>query len=148
VLLLVTGDESTDRKGFARECEARLFDDGRFVYFLGMGNLVHGVDADIAGVGGVRPEHLRRLGEVANILLDAGLIVVAAAANLTAQEVESLRTAIGQERVATVWLGDRADSDLSADLQLSAAESDGTARIKTMLQQRGFIYRAAYSDKE
>ena len=148
VLLLVTGDESTDRKGFARECEARLFDDGRFVYFLGMGNLVHGVDADIAGVGGVRPEHLRRLGEVANILLDAGLIVVAAAANLTAQEVESLRTAIGQERVATVWLGDRADSDLSADLQVSAAESDGTARIKTMLQQRGFIYRAAYSDKE
>jgi bifunctional enzyme CysN/CysC len=144
VLLLVTGEESTDRKGFARECEARLFDDGRFVYFLGMGNVVHGVDADIAGVGGVRPEHLRRLGEVANILLDAGLIVIAAAANLSGPEVESLRTAVGPERLATVWLGDRADSGLSSDLQLSADDGpDRTARIKTMLQQRGFIYRAA-----
>lgn len=136
VLILITGDESADRKGLARECEARLFEQGRFVYFLGMGNVVHGVDADIAGVGGARPEHLRRLGEVANILLDAGLIVVAAAANLTATEIDTLRTAIGEDRLHTVWLGERRNTDVPTDLQLSADDSpDHFERIRALLQR-------------
>jgi bifunctional enzyme CysN/CysC len=142
VLILITGDESTDRKGLARECEMRLFDEGRFVYFLGMGNVVHGVDADIAGVGGARPEHLRRLGEVANILLDAGLIVVAAAANLATAEIDTLRTAIGDDRLHTVWVGERRATDVATDLQLPADESpDRFERIKALLQQRGTIFR-------
>jgi bifunctional enzyme CysN/CysC len=142
VLILITGDEATDRKGLARECEARLFEQGRFVYFLGMGNVVHGVDADIAGIGGARPEHLRRLGEVANILLDAGLIVVAAAANLTGPEVDALRTAIGEDRLHTIWLGERHDAGAAPDLQLPADESsDRFERIKALLQQHGTIFR-------
>src|SRR6185436_2733800 len=105
-------------------------------------NLVHGVDADIAGVGGVRPEHLRRLGEVANILLDAGLIVVAAAANLAAAEVEALRTAIGEDRLHTVWLGERRDTDLATDIQLPVDDSpDRFERIKALLQQHGTSVR-------
>lgn len=141
-LILITGDESTDRKGLARECEARLFEQGRFVYFLGMGNVVHGVDADIAGVGGTRPEHLRRLGEVANILLDAGLIVVAAAANLMAHEIDALRTAIGEDRLHTVWIGEARETNEATDLQLPADESpERFERISALLQRHGTIFQ-------
>jgi len=144
VLLIVTGHQSTDRKGLAREIEARLFEDGRFVYFLGMGNLVHGVDADLESRHEARPEHLRRMGEVAHILLDAGLIVIAAAAGLTAAEVESIRTAITHDSVATVWLGDRTGSDLVPDLHLPDDDStDRPSRVKALLQQHGVIYRAS-----
>ena len=31
----------------AREVEKLLFDNGEFVYFLGIGNVVYGVDADL-----------------------------------------------------------------------------------------------------
>ena len=72
-LVLVTGDRETDRKRFGRELEGRLFEDGRFVYFLAIANLLYGVDADLDRMHEHRAEHLRRFSEVANILLGAGL---------------------------------------------------------------------------
>jgi bifunctional enzyme CysN/CysC len=142
VLVLVTGDERIDRKTVAREFEAQLFDEGRFVYFLGMGNLVHGVDADLGGTAEDRPEHLRRLGEVSNILLDAGLVVIAAAARLAEHEVEIVRTAVGHGRVCTVWLGDKVNTTLAPDLLLSqGTHEERLGRMKRLLQDRGVIFR-------
>ena len=144
VLLLVTGAGHVDRKGVARDFEARLFEDGRVVYFLGMGNVVHGVDADIASSEQRRPEHLRRLGEVANILLDAGMIVIAAAASLTEEDVEVVRTSVGRDRVSTVWVGDRVATDLSPDLVVSEGEpEERLGQMKALLQERGNIFRAS-----
>jgi bifunctional enzyme CysN/CysC len=142
-LLLITGQQDADRKGLARELESRLFDDGRFVYFLAIGNVLYGVDADLDHSAASRAEHVRRLGEVANILLDAGLIVIATAVALTTPELELLRTAVGRERVAAVWLGENAANDFAADLVLHQEESadERTARLKALLQQMGAIFR-------
>ena len=142
-LLLITGDKDADRKALARELEGRLFDEGRHVYFLGIGNVLYGVDADIDRTGGNRPEHLRRLGEVSNILLDAGLIVIATAAELTQEDVEVIRTAGGADRVIAVWLGDRMTTDLACDLVIasSEAETDGANRLKALLHDCGAIFR-------
>ena len=46
-LILVTGEQETDRKGVAKALEGKLFEDGKVVYFLGIGNVLYGVDADI-----------------------------------------------------------------------------------------------------
>jgi bifunctional enzyme CysN/CysC len=142
-LLVITGEKSADRKRLARELEARLFDDGRHVYFLGIGNVLYGVDADIERTDVNRLEHLRRLGEVANILLDAGLIVIATAVGLTQEDIEVIRTSGGSDRVITVWLGDRPTTDLACDLALTEreAETDGPARLKTLLHDGGAIFR-------
>jgi bifunctional enzyme CysN/CysC len=142
VLLLVTGPAEADRKGLAREFEAHLFNEGRLVYFLGMGNLVYGVDADLDRSEVYRPEHLRRMGEVANILLDAGMIVVAAAASLTGEEMAVIRTAVGEDRVSSVWLGGAVTTDLVPDLLLSREDEDEhLGRMKLLLQDQGVIFR-------
>ena len=75
------------RKTIARKLERKLFEAGRSAYFLGMGNLLYGVAAEIKTPGIVpeRGEHIRRLGEVANIMLDAGLILIVTAAELLPQ---------------------------------------------------------------
>jgi len=143
VLLVITGEKDADRKRLARELEGQLFGDGRHVYFLGIGNVLYGVDADIERTGGNRLEHLRRLGEVANILLDAGLIVIATAADLTQEDLEVIRTSGGSDRVIAVWLGDRLTPDLSCDLVITRqeAEADGASRLKTLLHDYGAIFR-------
>jgi bifunctional enzyme CysN/CysC len=143
VLLVITGEKDADRKRLARELEGQLFDDGRHVYFLGIGNVLYGVDADIERTGVNRLEHLRRLGEVANILLDAGLIVIATAVSLTQEDLEVIRTSGGADRVISVWLGDRLTTDLSCDLVVSRqeAEADGASRLKTLLHDYGAIFR-------
>jgi bifunctional enzyme CysN/CysC len=143
LLLVITGEKDTDRKRLARELEGRLFDEGRHVYFLGIGNVLYGVDADIERTGVNRLEHLRRLGEVANILLDAGLIVIATAVGLTQEDIEVIRTSGGSDRVIAVWLGDRMATDLSCDLVLTRqeAEADGASRLKSLLHDCGAIFR-------
>jgi bifunctional enzyme CysN/CysC len=142
-LLLVTGARDVDRKRFAREFEARMFNEGRYVYFLAIGNVLYGVDADLDHSERSRREHVRRLGEVVNILLDAGLIVIASAVALTQQELELLHTTVGYERVAAVWIGDPVGTDLTPDLVIGEREAGEEAgnRLKTLLQDKGVIFR-------
>ena len=103
--------------------KARLFTDGRTVYYLGIGSVLYGVDADIARNQENRHEHLRRLAEIGHILLDAGMILVVTAAELTAEEVDLIRTTIGPDPVHTVWIGDRITTDLACDLVFGAREA-------------------------
>jgi len=143
MLLLITGEKDADRKQLARSLEARLFEDGRHVYFLGIANVLYGVDADIDRTSANRLEHLRRLGEVAHILLDAGLIVIATAVALTQEDVEVIRTAGGAEHVLSVWMGDSPTTDLRSDLvlPLKDVDAEGVSRLKTLLHDRGAIFR-------
>lgn len=142
-LVVITGDKETDRKRLARQLEARLFEDGRHVYFLGIGNVLYGVDADIDRTDVNRLEHLRRLGEVANILLDAGLIVIATAVALTQEDMDVIRTSGGADRVLGVWLGDHPTTDLDCDLTVpaQAADEDGVTRLKSLLHDCGAIFK-------
>lgn len=143
-LLLITGVPSADRKALARSLEERLFNEGRFVYFLGIGNVLYGVDADIERTDAMRPEHLRRLAEVSNILLDAGLIVIATAVELTGNDLELVRTSVGADRVLSAWLGETVTTDVACDVSLAPDEigANGVVLLKRLLQERRFIFAA------
>ena len=142
-LLLVTGEKEADRKGLAKLLERRLFDDGRGVYFLGIGNLLYGVDSDLARSRENRREHLRRLAEVANLMLDAGMILIVTAIELTQGDMDLITAAVEPERIVTVWIGGPATTDLTCDLQLFERESADAAveRITILLQEKGIIFR-------
>ena len=142
-LVLVTGEAATDRKELARQLETQLFEQGRHVYFLGMGNVLYGVDADLARGADERREHFRRLGEIANLLLDAGLILIVSAADLTRDDLEILQTSLPADLIYTVWIGDRITTDLTPDAQLTAPDREerGALALRTLLEERGVIFR-------
>ena len=142
-LLLVTGPRSTDRKGLAKKLESRLFDEGRAAYFLGMGNILYGVDADIARDPEHRREHLRRLAEVANVMLDAGLILIVSAAELTLEDLELIKTTVDLGQVEAVWIGGTSGTDFRHDLHVVEHEDEDEAvdRIVALLHGTGVIVR-------
>ncbi|HXT70221.1 MAG TPA: GTP-binding protein [Vicinamibacterales bacterium] len=142
-MLVITGPKETDRKTLAKQIEARLFDEGRIAYFIGMGNVLYGIDADLARGRENRHEHVRRLGEVANLMLDAGLILIVSAQALTEEEMNFIRTSVDPSRILTVWIGDRGESDLACDLMLLAGETDeeSVARIHRLLVDQGAVFR-------
>jgi bifunctional enzyme CysN/CysC len=141
-LILVTGEHETNRKGVAKALESKLFEDGRVVYFLGIGNVLYGVDADIGRKQENRLEHMRRLAEVANLMLDAGIILIVAAAELTQDDLEVIKTAVQPDWIETVWAGDTITTDLACDLHLSGgAVPEAVDRLKAHLQDRGIIFR-------
>jgi len=142
-LLLITGAPESDRKSLGKDVEARLFEDGRVVYFLGIGNVLYGVDADIERKSENRQEHLRRLGEVANLMLDSGAILIVTAANLSQEDLEVIKTSVDPDRIETVWVGDSVTTDITCDLILAEqeAEEEGVERIKRLLQDKGVLFR-------
>jgi bifunctional enzyme CysN/CysC len=143
-LILITGEEDVGKKPTAKALEKRLFNDGKVVYFLGIGNLLYGVDADIKnGDNNNQEEHLRRLAEVSHLMLDAGAILIVTAVELTQADLELIKTTVNPQQIETVWLGDRVTTDLEFDLHIPefTSEDQVSAQIKGLLQDRGIIFR-------
>lgn len=134
-LVLITGEQHADRKTVARELERRLFAEGRLVYFLGIGNILYGVDADLGRAADDRREHMRRLAEIANLMLDAGVILIVTAAELTNADLEIIREGVDAERITTAWLGPGDAAALPRDLTLSdrVPVSEAADQIKALL---------------
>jgi len=144
-LVIVTGQQGVGRKRLARALESRLFQDGKFVYYLGMGSVVYGVSSDIRNHQDIenRREHVRRLAEIANIFLDAGLILVITAVELTQADLRLFETVVDPSRIQTIWVGETLSTDIRPDLRLEEQEADGEAAIlvKRMLQDHGFLFK-------
>jgi bifunctional enzyme CysN/CysC len=143
-LILVTGKKDVGKKPIARGLEGRLFTEGKIVYFLGIGNILYGLDADIKGGENHREEHIRRLAEAANILLDAGCIQIITAIELTQDDLEIVKTVVTPERVEVVWVGGEVTTDIAYDLIIPDPQNVDAAvnRIKGMLQEKGIIFKA------
>jgi len=142
-LIILTGPKNAGRKEIAKTLEDKLFEDGKIVYFLGIGNVLYGIDADIKGKEDQRQEHIRRLSEVANILLDAGIILIITAIELTQDDLEIMKTIITAEKIETVWVGDQLTTDIAYDLRIhEETNTDETAdKLKSMLQEKGIIFK-------
>ena len=142
-LVLITGGKNTGKKPVAKSLERKLFEDGKFVYFMGIGNVLYGVDADIKGKNNNKEEHLRRLAEVANILLDTGIILIVTAIELSSEDVELIETVIPADRTVTIWMGEHVSTDISYDLKVTDNKNmeETVNKIKSLLQERGVIFR-------
>jgi len=140
-LLFVTGDRDRDRKGLAKALEEQLFAAGRNVYFLGMGNVLYGVDADLDRTGPNRQEHFRRLGEIANLMLDAGVLLVVSVADLGQDDLEIVQMSVPPERILTVWVGQPATAGVACDLLWpdTTRESGAVDAVVALLRARQVI---------
>jgi bifunctional enzyme CysN/CysC len=143
-LVLMTGPRQVDKKSIAKALEHKLFNEGKIVYFLGIGNVLYGIDADIKSkTANNREEHLRRLAEVSHILLDAGALLFVTAIELTQDDLEIIKTVVDNERIETVWIGEDITTDISYDLHLPTYDTVEKAAvvIKGFLQERGIIFK-------
>lgn len=146
-LILLTGKRDSDKKIVAKELEAKLFEDGKIVYFLGIGNVLYGVDADIKtkkrDTNKYRQEHIRRLAEVAHILLDSGVILIVTAIDLTQDDLEIIKAIVSKEEIRTIWVGDNVTTDIVLDDQIYQGEKPKIAaeKIKKSLQEIGVIFK-------
>ncbi len=74
----LTGLPGSGKSTVAKELEKRLHSQGRHVYLLDGDQLRTGINRDLGFSKADRDENVRRAGEVARLMVDAGLIVICA----------------------------------------------------------------------
>ncbi|MCB9911361.1 MAG: adenylyl-sulfate kinase [Verrucomicrobiales bacterium] len=148
-LVLVTGQADSRKKDLAKALESHLFGLGRLTYYLGLGSVLYGVDADLKTPESDsrtehRQEHLRRFAEVAHLFLDAGLILVSTATDLTQEDANLINAVLEDHRMLVIWSGDSPSTDVKPDLVADRETGLETAveRIRALLQDQGVLYRA------
>ena len=77
-LLWFTGLSGSGKSTLAGALEAELMRRGIHTYLLDGDNVRHGLCSDLGFATADRQENLRRVGEVAKLMVDAGLVVLAA----------------------------------------------------------------------
>ncbi len=73
-----TGLSAAGKSTVATELERELFNFGKLVYLLDGDNVRHGLCSDLGFSPEDRRENIRRVGEIAKLFADAGLICIAA----------------------------------------------------------------------
>ncbi len=78
VTVWLTGLSGSGKSSIAVACEAALVSSGRAAYVLDGDNIRHGLNSNLGFSPKDRTENIRRVGEVAKLFTDAGIIVFTA----------------------------------------------------------------------
>jgi bifunctional enzyme CysN/CysC len=95
-VLWLTGLSGAGKSTIAMEVERRLFNKGYQVYVLDGDNVRHGLNANLGFSPEDRAENIRRVGEVASLFADAGLIVITAFISPYRADRQRARSAAGE----------------------------------------------------
>ena len=87
----LTGLPSSGKSTIAAALEARLVERGPAAYLLDGDNLRHGLSGDLGFEPGDRGENVRRAGEVARLLADAGAVALVSLVSPTARTASRAR---------------------------------------------------------
>jgi bifunctional enzyme CysN/CysC len=89
----LTGLSGSGKSTIAHRAEVLLIESGRAAYTLDGDNVRHGLNADLGFSPADRAENVRRVGEVARLLADAGVVVLVALISPYAADRDAVRAA-------------------------------------------------------
>ena len=95
-VLWMTGLSGSGKSTLAMALERRLFERGMSVYVLDGDNIRAGINRDLGFSADDRTENIRRVGEVAALFADAGIITIAAFISPLARDRQTAREAAGE----------------------------------------------------
>ncbi len=103
-LLWFTGLSGSGKSTIANLVEKKLLDLGRHTYTLDGDNVRHGLNRDLGFTKADRVENIRRIGEVARLMVDAGLITMASFISPYRAERQMARELLGSEEFVEIYV--------------------------------------------
>jgi bifunctional enzyme CysN/CysC len=103
-IVWLTGLSGAGKSTIAVELERALFEQGRQVYVIDGDNLRHGLCADLGFSEEDRIENIRRAGQVAALLADAGIIVITALISPFRAGRDAVRAAARGDRFLEIYV--------------------------------------------
>jgi bifunctional enzyme CysN/CysC len=141
-LVLICGSAELAKEELAKALEENLFNDGRFVYYLGLSNSLLGIDAGMdISESGERDEYVRQLGEISHLFTDAGMILITTVSNLDDYELETINTLNKPNDCRVINIGLNRFNRANVDLQIDSLNDVASAvnRIKELLTTKKYL---------
>jgi bifunctional enzyme CysN/CysC len=103
-IVWMTGFSGAGKSTIANLVERRLHSLGHHTYLLDGDNVRHGLNKDLGFTDADRVENVRRVGEVARLMVDAGLIVIASFISPFRSERRSVRELVDENEFIEVFV--------------------------------------------
>ena len=103
-VLWFTGLSGSGKSTIANLVERKLHAVGKHTYLLDGDNVRHGLNKDLGFGDADRVENIRRVGEVAKLMTDAGLIVIVAFISPFKAERDMVRELFGKDEFAEIFV--------------------------------------------
>ncbi|UZD23878.1 adenylyl-sulfate kinase [Algoriphagus halophytocola] len=103
-LIWFTGLSGSGKSTLANAVEAQLFEDGYMTYLLDGDNIRTGLNKDLGFSDSDRIENIRRIAEVAKLMMDAGLLVVSAFISPFREEREMIANLVGEDNFLEIFV--------------------------------------------
>ena len=103
-IIWFTGLSGSGKSTVANALERLLFIAGRHTYLLDGDNVRHGLNRDLGFTDADRVENIRRVGEVAKLMLDAGLIVLVSFISPFRAERDMVRRMVGEGEFVEIFV--------------------------------------------
>ncbi|WP_417683429.1 sulfate adenylyltransferase subunit CysN [Pseudidiomarina aquimaris] len=104
VVLWFTGLSGAGKSAIANAVEKRLLEMHKHTYLLDGDNVRHGLNAGLTFSEADRIENIRRIGEVAKLMVDAGLIVLTAFISPLRANREFVRSRLAQDEFIEIFV--------------------------------------------
>ncbi len=117
VLLWFTGLSGSGKSTIANLVEKRLLDLGRHTYTLDGDNVRHGLNRDLGFTKADRIENIRRIGEMAKLMVDAGLITLTSFISPFRAERRMARDLMGENEFVEIFVNTPLDVCESRDVK-------------------------------
>ena len=103
-LLWFTGLSGSGKSTIANLVEKALFDKGIKTYSLDGDNIRNGINNDLSFAPEDRTENIRRIAEVSKLMIDAGLVVLAAFVSPYKKDRENIRTIVKDVNFVEIYI--------------------------------------------
>ncbi len=103
-LIWFTGLSGSGKSTIANALEFKLHEEGYKTYALDGDNIRKGINNDLTFSPEGRKENIRRIAEVANLMVDAGLVVLAAFVSPYKKDRENIKNIVGKDNFVEIFI--------------------------------------------
>ena len=103
-LLWFTGLSGSGKSTIANALEHKLYQEGIKTYALDGDNIRKGINNDLTFSPEDRKENIRRIAEVANLMVDAGVVVLAAFVSPYKKDRENIARIVGNDNFVEIFV--------------------------------------------
>ena len=139
--IVMTGPADSGKRILGKELENMLFARGCNTYYLGLAAMEYGLDDDLRVNEKNVEERLRRLGELARIMTDAGVIFITAIDDADDYDIATLKLLNEPNEILVVTVGRNDFEHTTPDLHLDEITgiAEGVEIITELLSSREII---------